>query len=155
MSIETEAPWFAQYRAGTPRHLEPEFDNALEMFAAAVRANPDRTSLVYFDDKLSLTEVDHITDALAAGLVGLGFQPGDRLAVYLQNVPQFVLAMIATWKAGGTMVSINPMNKSRELEYLLTDSGATVLVTLDSLYEEVARRSQASSKSRKTSPRTN
>ena len=77
-----------------------------------------------------MREVDRMTDALAAGLAGLGFQPGDRLAVYLQNVPQFVLAMMATWKAGGIEVSVNPMNKQRELEYLLSDSGATVLVTL-------------------------
>jgi long-chain acyl-CoA synthetase len=139
VSTEIEAPWFAQYRAGTPRHLEREFDSALEMFAAAARAHPDRASILYFGDTLTTKQVDEITDALAAGLADLGFRRGDRLAVYLQNVPQFVLAMIATWKAGGTMVSINPMNKSRELEYLLNDSGATVLVTLDSLYEEVAR----------------
>jgi long-chain acyl-CoA synthetase len=139
VSTEIEAPWFAQYRAGTPRHLEREFDSALEMFAAAARAHPDRASILYFGDTLTMKQVDEITDALAVGLAGLGFRRGDRLAVYLQNVPQFVLAMIATWKAGGTMVSINPMNKSRELEYLLNDSGATVLVTLDSLYEEVAR----------------
>ena len=48
--------------------------------------------------------------------------------------------MLATWKAGGVMVSINPMNKARELEYLLDDSGATVLVTLESLYDDVAAR---------------
>ena len=76
-----------------------------------------------------MAEVDRATDALPPGSSTDGFSPGDRLAVYLQNVPQFVLAMLATWKAGGTMVSINPMNKARELEYLLTDSGATMLVT--------------------------
>ena len=47
--------------------------------------------------------------------------------------------MLATWKAGGIMVSINPMNKARELEYLLADSGASVLVCLESLYEETAK----------------
>jgi long-chain acyl-CoA synthetase len=139
VSTDAEAPWLARYRAGTPRNIEREFDNALDMFTAAARAHPDRASILYFDDTLTLAEVDRATDALAAGLVGLGFKAGDRLAVYLQNVPQFVIAMIATWKAGGTMVSINPMNKARELDYLLTDSGATVLVTLDSLYEEVAK----------------
>ncbi|MGZ4624260.1 MAG: AMP-binding protein, partial [Blastococcus sp.] len=61
------------------------------------------------------------------------------LAVYLQNVPQFVIAMVASWKAGGVMVSINPMSRKRELSYLLKDSGATVLVSLEALYDEVAR----------------
>ena len=47
--------------------------------------------------------------------------------------------MVATWKAGGVMVSINPMSRVRELSYLLKDSGATVLVCLEALYDEVAR----------------
>ena len=47
--------------------------------------------------------------------------------------------MVATWKAGGVMVSINPMSRTRELSYLLKDSGAKVLVCLESLYDEVAR----------------
>ena len=74
-----------------------------------------------------------------AGLLAYGFSAGDRLAVYLQNVPQFVIAMVAAWKAGGVMVSINPMSRTRELSYLLKDSGATVLVALEALYDEVAR----------------
>ena len=73
-----------------------------------------------------------------SGCADQGFQPGERLAVFLQNVPQFMLAMLAVWKAGGALVPINPMNKARELEYLLADSGATVLVALESLYADVA-----------------
>jgi long-chain acyl-CoA synthetase len=135
---QADAPWLARYDPGMPHHIEPEFDNALAMFKAAAKNYPTRPCLLYFDRTLSMGDVDAATDALAAGLVDLGFKPGDRLAVYLQNVPQFVLAMLATWKAGGTMVSINPMNKARELEYLLADSEATMLVTLDSLYNETA-----------------
>ena len=47
--------------------------------------------------------------------------------------------MVGAWKAGGVMVSINPMSRTRELSYLLKDSGATVLVSLEALYEQVAR----------------
>jgi len=132
----TEAPWRARYDAGIPHHLELEHASGLAMFRAAAARYPDRPSLVYFDRTLTMSEVDAASDALAASLAELGFRPGELLAVYLQNVPQFVIAMLATWKAGGTMVSINPMNKARELEYVLTDSGASVLVTLDSLHNE-------------------
>src|SRR5215207_4074064 len=138
MSYE-DRPWLQQYDPGMPSDIEPEFDTALAMFRAAVARQPDGVLLQYFDHGLTVGEVDRITDALAAGLVAEGFQRGDRLAVYLQNVPQFVLAMVATWKAGGIMVSINPMNKARELDYLLVDSGASVLVCLESLYEETAK----------------
>src|SRR3954453_23262557 len=122
-----------------PSDITPGFDPALAMFRPAVARHPDGVLLQYFDHGSTMAEVDRATDAIAAALVADGFERGDRLAVYLQNVPQFVLAMVATWKAGGIMVSINPMNKARELEYLLADSGARVLVCLESLYEETAK----------------
>jgi long-chain acyl-CoA synthetase len=134
-----DRPWLKQYDPGMPSDIDVQFDTALAMFRDAVARQPDTVLLQYFDRGMTVAEVDRATDALAAGLVATGFGRGDRLAVYLQNVPQFVLAMLATWKAGGIMVSINPMNKARELEYLLADSGASVLVCLESLYEETAK----------------
>src|SRR4051794_16290972 len=133
-----------------PSDIDVEFDTALAMFRDAVARQPDTVLLQFFDRGMTVAEVDRATDALAAGLVANGFGRGDRLAVYLQNVPQFVLAMLATWKAGGIMVSINPMNKARELEYLLADSGASVLVCLESLYEETAKGVVASGVSKVT-----
>ena len=52
-----------------------------------------------------------------------GFAPGDRLAVYLQNIPQFVVALLAAWKAGGVDGVDQPDEPARELTYLLKDSG--------------------------------
>src|SRR4051812_50161188 len=109
------------------------------MTRATMAARPDDPAVKYFDGTLTWRELDEVSTALAAGLLAHGFQRGDRLAVYLQNVPQFVIAMVATWKAGGVMVSINPMSRKRELAYLLGDSGATTLVSLEALYDEVAR----------------
>src|SRR5688500_16190102 len=109
------------------------------MFRAGVAKDPAGDALKYFDGTVTRQELDELSDALAAGLLANGFSAGDRLAVYLQNVPQFVIAMVAAWKAGGVMVSINPMSRKRELSYLLKDSGATVLVSLEALYDEVAR----------------
>ena len=137
MSYE-DRPWLQQYDPGMPSDIDTEFATGLDMFRAAVDRRPDDVLLQYFDHAMTAAQVDEATDALAAALVADGFEAGDRLAVYLQNVPQFVLAMVATWKAGGIIVSINPMNKTRELEFLLSDSGASVLVCLESLYAETA-----------------
>jgi long-chain acyl-CoA synthetase len=138
MSVYDERPWLALY-GDQPADYELEFDNALDMFRAGVASAPGEDALRYFDGTLSRQELDRTSDALASALLARGFQPGDRLAVYLQNVPQFVIAMVATWKAGGVMVSINPMSRQRELSYLLKDSGAKVLLSLESLYDQVAR----------------
>jgi long-chain acyl-CoA synthetase len=131
-------PWLARYAPGQPASITPEFDSALEMFRAAVARDPDGEIIRYFDGRITLRELDALTDAFAAGIVDAGFAPCERLAVYLQNVPQFLIAQIGCWKAGGIAVSINPMNKERELTELLTDSGSTVLVCLESLYRDVA-----------------
>ncbi len=138
MSAYDERPWLARY-GDQPADYEIEFGDALSMFRAGVERDPDGVALRYFDGSVSRRELDELSDALAAGLLASGFSAGDRLAVYLQNVPQFVIAMVATWKAGGVMVSINPMSRTRELSYLLADSGATVLLALESLFGDVAR----------------
>jgi long-chain acyl-CoA synthetase len=139
MSVYDERPWLARYPRGLPHEIEPEHETMLDAFAATVRRLPARPAILYFDRAISFRELDELTDALAAALQARGFAPGDRLAVYLQNVPQFTVAMLATWKAGGIMVSVNPMLKHKEVTALLADSGATVLVTLESLWDEVAR----------------
>jgi long-chain acyl-CoA synthetase len=136
-----ERPWLAQYRAGTPTDIplggEGGFASALAMFAATAAAHPGAPLIHYAGTTLSVADVDRMSDALAAGLVADGFAPGDRLAVFLQNVPQFAITVLATWKAGGIVVPVNPMSKERELTYAIEDSGATVLVTLESLHADV------------------
>ncbi|GAB3289547.1 AMP-binding protein [Parasphingorhabdus pacifica] len=132
-----ERPWLARY-AGRATDFEPEFANALEMFAASARTAPDTEIIRYFDGVLTVRELDELTDAFACALLAHELVPGDRVGLYLQNVPQFVIAMLGTWKAGCTAVAINPMNKERELDLLLRDSGARALVCLEGLYESVA-----------------
>ena len=131
-------PWLALYDDASPADIETEHASALAMFDRAVRRAGDRTAIRYFDAELSWADVDRLSDAFAVGLALLAISPGDRVGVYLQNVPQFVIAMVAAWKAGAIMVSINPMYKAREVEEILTDSGATALVALEDLYGDVA-----------------
>ncbi len=138
MSVYDGRPWLALYDDGMPTEIECEFENCLDMFQASVSRSPDAPLIHYLNSTLTVAEVDGITDSLAVALRDLGVNARDRVAVYLQNVPQFVLAMVATWKAGGIMVSVNPMYKEREVEHLLKDSGARALVALESLYGAVA-----------------
>ena len=112
MSDYDERPWLALY-GDQPADYEIEFGDALSMFRAGLARDPSGDALRYFDGVVSRRELDELSDALAAGLLANGFAAGDRLAVYLQNVPQFVIAMVAAWKAGGIMVSINPMSRAR------------------------------------------
>jgi long-chain acyl-CoA synthetase len=148
VSAYRDRPWLARYRAGQPASIEPEFRTMLGMFRASAARAPGQVALRYFDGALTVSELDRASDALALALLGRDFRPGDWLAVYAQNNPGFVIGLLAAWKAGGGAVAINPMNKSRELAFLLADSGAKALLSLDSLYQDVARDVIASGQTR-------
>ena len=131
-------PWLDLYDGGQPRDVEIEFQSMLEAVRAAAAARPDLAAIKYFDGEIQYGDFDRLTDALAAGLRDRGIAKGDRVALYLQNVPQYVVGMVGIWKAGAIVVAINPMNRSRELTYLLDDSGARALICHESLYADVA-----------------
>ena len=132
-------PWLNLYDRDQPAEISLEFTDALSMFRASVSRNPDGDIIRYFGGRITARELDELSDAFAVALTDLGVGAGDRVALYLQNVPQFVIGMLAAWKVGGIAVPVNPMNRARELDAVLRDSGARVLVCLQGLYRDVAR----------------
>src|SRR5699024_1328346 len=100
MSVYDERPWLALYDPGIPAEMEREYDSVLEMFTAALRRAPDVPVIKYFDGTVTMSELDELSGAFAAALTERGFAAGDRLALFLQNVPQFLIAALAGWKAG-------------------------------------------------------
>jgi len=138
MGSNQQRPWLGRYESGLPGDIAPSLSNALEMFDAAVESSAARPFIHYFDSTISFGEAAALSDGLARGLHELGIRRGERVAVYAQNIPQFVLTQLATWKLGAILVPINPMLMHRELEFALNDSGAAALVTLETLYRDVA-----------------
>ena len=90
---------------------------------------PDKP-LCYLDD-LSFTyaQVDEISGRIATSLLGLGLKTGDKVAVQLPNIPQFLFTYFAILKAGLVMCPLNPLLKSPEVAFYLEDSDAKVLIT--------------------------
>lgn len=113
--------------------------SALHLFEAAPK---DAPALFYFDACLSYGDVDRLSDALAGYLAHHGVAQGDRVAVILQNVPQFVIASVAAWKIGAIVVSLNPMYRAPELAKLFADCEPGAVICHDdqwAVVEEVAR----------------
>jgi long-chain acyl-CoA synthetase len=129
--------WTHLYRE-RPLSIEPANATALDMFRSTVARAGNQTLVHYFDTSISAHQIDAMSDALAVGLLQRGTEPGDRIAMYLQNIPQVVIATLAAWKCGATVVPCNPMLRERELVKVLGDSGARVLVCQDDLYRDVA-----------------
>ncbi|MBL1099753.1 class I adenylate-forming enzyme family protein [Streptomyces coffeae] len=144
MTTYQDQPWLSQL---TPKQREPftPRPSVLHAFRDAVRTAPDHPALVYFDGRLSYREADELSDGVAGHLAGHGFRPGDRLAIMLQNTPQFVLALLGAWKAGGAVVPVNPMYKGAELRHVLTDAEVTALVCSRHAWESYVRETAAAS----------
>ncbi len=134
----SDRPWRLLYGEGLADPPQLEHPSALAAFRSAVHRAPGADLLSYFDRSFTVREIDAMSDALAAELSERGLGPGDRIATYMQNVPQYVVALLSAWKLGAALVPLNPMLRSAELEYQLNDSGAKALIALDTLWEEVA-----------------
>ncbi|MEU6994357.1 AMP-binding protein [Streptomyces sp. NPDC046465] len=114
-------------------------------FRAAVARAPEHTALAYFDGRLSYRETDALSDSVAGHLAARGVARGDRVAILLQNTPHFVLALLGAWKAGATVVPVNPMYKSAEVGHVLADAGVTALICSDRAWESYLRDTAADS----------
>ncbi|MCP9967946.1 AMP-binding protein [Actinomadura madurae] len=120
--------WRSLYGEGVPGEIEVEGGSVVELFRRRAAERPDAPQLHYFGATLDRAGTDRLSDALAAGMEKRGVGSGDRVAVSLQNTPVCVLAVLAAWKLGATVVPVNPMYRERELAHLLADSGARVLI---------------------------
>src|SRR5258708_27127142 len=83
--------------------------------------------------------MDRKSSARAAACKEHGVEDGDGVALYLENIPQFLIGLYGAWKVGAIVVPCNPMFKQRELEYHLNASEAKGLICLESLHETIAR----------------
>lgn len=92
---------------------------------------PDRPLILTDEDALSYRDVHERSVRLAAGLVARGVRPGDHVAVVMANYPEFVALKFAIARAGAIAVPINFLLRSAELEYVLRQCDATLLVTMD------------------------
>jgi fatty-acyl-CoA synthase len=98
---------------------------------AAANRHPDRPFVITDDRVETYAEVRDRSERLARGLTASGVRPGDRVAVELANYPSFVALKFAIARAGATAVPINFLLRRAELGYILRQSRACVLITMD------------------------
>ncbi|MFE8945726.1 class I adenylate-forming enzyme family protein [Streptomyces sp. NPDC007856] len=137
-------PWLALLDDAQRAPIDPA-DSLVHALRAAVAEAPERAFLAYFDARLSYREVDELSDSVAAHLAGRGLERGDRVAVLLQNSPHFVLAVLGAWKAGTTVVPVNPMYKSAEMGHILRDGDVAALICSERAWESYLRQTAADS----------
>lgn len=115
-----------------PCAWEAEYEpwSLVEMFDASVARHPDAPLIDFFGRKYSYVEVGAGADRVAHGLQRLGVKPGDRIGLFLPNVPHYVAAFFGAMKVGATVVNFSPLYTVDELAHQVKDSGTTILFTL-------------------------
>lgn len=111
--------------------------NATQNVERAALFFPDKAAIIFEDRQISYKTLNHSANRLATALKARGVSQGDRVALYLPNIPEFAICYLATLKIGAIAVSVNPMLKSEELQYILNDSGSMLLCTVGDLLPNV------------------
>lgn len=121
-----------------PRHIElPKTSLYTNLEISALRY-PDKVAIYYYGSALSYAELKKQVEALAGYLQDQGVRKGDRVLLYMQNSPQFIIGYYAILRADAVVVPVNPMNKTAELEYLVQDTGANVALCGQEVYPALA-----------------
>ena len=109
----------------------PTDANVVQLLEATARRSPGALALTIGEQNLTWGDLRARVAALAAGLSALGVNKGDRVALMLPNTPAAVMAIYAVLELGAVMVPLIPSSQGGELLHVLTNSGATVLISLD------------------------
>jgi long-chain acyl-CoA synthetase len=128
----------AHYDSDVPASVAPYPERTLiDYLDDLAREHGQRPALLFKGNTVSYAELNAQSDAFAAALARDGVRPRDRVALVLPNAPQFFVAEFGAWKAGATVVPLNPTYSERELEVALEATGAETVVTLTPFYNRI------------------
>ena len=140
--MNPQKPWLKNYLEGVPHEIDlAGHVSIVELLEVSFAKYPHRIAIESMGYSISYRQLDILSKDFAAYLQTLGLDAGARIAIMFPNVPQYLITMVGTLRAGFTVVNINPLYTARELEYQLHDSGASVLAILENfahVYQEIA-----------------
>ena len=138
IDVYLSRPW-VKHQGAKPAGIQVPLRSVTQAFDEATERDPARTAVAFYGRSISYRELREATDRLANALAKLGLKKGDRIALYLVNSPQFIIAYFAALKCGAIVTPISPVYTSHEVKYQVQDSGARAMICQDVLYEKVAR----------------
>ena len=139
MTQHIQAQHFAHWPPGLSHHLTlPQTSLSYNVEVSAARF-PNKSFIVYYDTAISFAEFHDEVERIAGYLQQVcGVKTGERVLLYMQNSPQWVLAYYGILRANAVVVPVNPMNRTEELRHYVQDTGAHVAFVAQDLYAEMA-----------------
>ena len=132
-------PWLRHYPAEVAPTYEYPKHNLARLLVDSATQFPERPALYFLGKMLSYRDLLTASYQFAHVLQDLGVRPGERVSIMLPNCPSAIIAYFGTLMMGGIVVMTNPLYVERELVHQLSDSEATVIVTLDLLFDRVQK----------------
>lgn len=136
-SSKNDRIWLKAYDKGVPADVECKESKPYDFLKESASAVPDRLAVVFFNYKIRYGELKERVDSFASFLKSLGVNKGDRVAVDLPNCPQYIIAYYAINKLGGVVTQISPTYFKVEIDRILEDSEAKVLIIFDDLLPRI------------------
>ncbi|HWP46503.1 MAG TPA: long-chain fatty acid--CoA ligase [Candidatus Limnocylindrales bacterium] len=132
-----EKPWLAHYPEDVLQTISYPEESLYQILHRSAQKYPDHPAIIFFGNRITYRELLEQVDRLATALHKQGVQKQDRIALFLPNCPQSVIAYYAALRLGAIVVQVNPLYVERELKYQLEDAGVEVLIALDLLYPKI------------------
>jgi long-chain acyl-CoA synthetase len=132
-------PWLKYYPESMTAAMDIPTVSIPDLFDQVSRQFGSKTAVIFYGKKIAYKELKDQSDRFAAALASLGVKKGDRVALYLLNCPQYIIAYMGALKAGAAVTPVSPVYTSQEVRHQLTDSGAKTVVCQDILYDNVAK----------------
>ena len=131
--------WLRHYPPDVPAHLDYPNQMLHEVVGEAAARWPDRTALIFYGARWSYARLWSESGRFAAALEREGVRPGDRVALFLPNCPEYPIALLGALRAGAIVVQVSPLYFGTDLARLLADSQPKAVVTLEILYPALAK----------------
>ena len=130
----TNKPWLANYDKGVPQTIEYPKVPLFHFLEEAARKYPDRACTIFKGAVISYRDMNKMADSIAAALVEMGVKKGDRVGMFMPNIPQFVPAYFGILKAGAVVVAVNPTYPVEEILMPVNDAAIEVMFCMSRFY---------------------
>lgn len=134
-----ERIWLKQYDSEVSSTFEYPQTPLYSFLEHSCAAHPEKVAISYLGNEISYSQLDILVNKAANALLELGVKPGDRVALYLANTPQFIISLYGILKIGAIGVPINPLYKDEEVLFELEDAGVNTVIVMSRFYPLIQR----------------
>ncbi len=135
--MKNNKPWLKHYDPGVPETIDIPEISLVDLFERAVKDFGNKACTIYAGEVLTYKQINDRANRLAQFLLDQGLKKGDRVGIFLPNIPEFVICYYGILKAGGVVMALNPAYRQPEVKAQASESEIRFLVLPGFSYENI------------------